>query len=702
MLTPSIRRILKAAFAEPLVYVGALWSLVMLTPFASRLPMPPALINWWRQDFAFALLLCLSLCLFARKFLNYSADIDSPPGAPSRWRFNRIDLCALAALACFIIWSAASSMWATNGSVALLYAAKWLGFTLFFLLARQAVRKPKIIFAALCVLGAVTCVFGVTFLIDAWVAPQTTANSLMGFGEPQAVIVPLFVALALRVRRFKLALVCALVSALAWATMLEMMERAPLLAACAGLGCIAIGSLVFKQHRPRSLSRVCLVATLLLVTTALQLAPSYVIAEREQSYLVAKLADPTNHSASVRLLLWRAGFEMLAQHPVQGVGANNYEGAFPGALRDFAVTYSIPESFREVEVFIAQRAHNEYLQMLAELGIVGFTFFLLFCAALIVAAWRALRRTRSPLALGATCSLVTFAISSGATSASFRWFAGGLLFFFLAALIFRLAADSSAVERATTEKPAGSRASGLWRNLSFAPGRAGVFACLLCAFAFGIFAAVPALTGMFCAQAFAATNDAQAETLFQRALAINSGDHLTHNSYGVWLLERGRYAEAAAHLQTATERGFNNPAGYSKLAAAYAAAGDLSRAASVMRYASEVYPRSLYTRVRYACALMEAGDTERAVAEYRLAEQTNARAARSWWYLINFGREVAGKAAHYDKDIAMPGELLPEPLIHVAISDHDFRPTSLPLPNLRSQIDDQQTDFAAMNESSAK
>lgn len=676
--------------------MSALWSLVMLTPFALRLPQPLSLTTWWRQDFAFALLLCFSLCLYARKYLHHnfsSAVDDSPKNTFGGWRLNRIDLCALAGLACFVAWSAASTLWATNASAALLYAAKWLGFTLFFLVVRRALARPKIVLTALCVLGAVTCVFGITFLIEAWGAPQTTANPLMGFGEPQAVIVPLFAALALRVRRFKLALLCALVSSLAWAAMLQMTERAPFLAACAGLIGIALGSLFFKQHRPRQRSRVWLVAACLLLMTALQLAPSYVVEDRAPSFLVKKLADPTNGSASIRLLLWRAGFEMLGDHPLHGVGANNYEAAFPDALRDFANTYSRPESFNEVEVFMAQRAHNEYVQILAELGVVGFLFFLTFCVALLVAAWRAVRRTRSPLALGATCSLATFAISSGASSASFRWFAGGLLFFFLAALVFRLAASSHEVVNTAHE----SRMSEFWRGRTFATGRAALAACLLCAFTFGIFAATPAITGMLCLQGHTADDDVRAERLFRRALTVNPGDALTNNSYGVWLLGRARYAESVPYLKRATERGFNNPASYSKLAAAYAAAGDTRSAADVLRYASEVYPRSQYVRVRYSIALGEAGDTERALAEYKRAEQTDARTAKSWWYLINCGRDGARAAAHADKAVAMPGELLPEPLIHVAISDHALRTPSLPLPNVETQANNPQTNYAVMN-----
>src|SRR5205814_9977436 len=101
------------------------------------------------------------------------------------------------------------------------------------------------------------------------------------------------------------------------------------------------------------------------------------------------------------------------------------------------------------EEMLVARAHIEYVQILAEVGTIGFTLFILFIVGRLIAAWRVLRHARSPLALGAVCSLAAFAVSSGASSASFRWMGGGLIFFFAAALVSHFSARRAEAQMKT-------------------------------------------------------------------------------------------------------------------------------------------------------------------------------------------------------------------------------------------------------------
>ncbi len=65
-------------------------------------------------------------------------------------------------------------------------------------------------------------------------------------------------------------------------------------------------------------------------------------------------------------------------------------------------------------------------------------------------AVRAIRYARSPLVQGAIGSLVVFALSSGASSVSFRWAGSGLVFFFAAAIVARFASTPAPHNEATT------------------------------------------------------------------------------------------------------------------------------------------------------------------------------------------------------------------------------------------------------------
>jgi O-antigen ligase len=82
-------------------------------------------------------------------------------------------------------------------------------------------------------------------------------------------------------------------------------------------------------------------------------------------------------------------------------------GAGPGQAR---FTWSTPAG----QELTARYAHNEYLQVLTELGVVGLVLVLLFLGALVPVLRRgSVRTTRSVVWPGAIAALVALAIHSG-------------------------------------------------------------------------------------------------------------------------------------------------------------------------------------------------------------------------------------------------------------------------------------------------
>jgi len=89
---------------------------------------------------------------------------------------------------------------------------------------------------------------------------------------------------------------------------------------------------------------------------------------------------PANFAVIERLAHWQAGWDMFSEHPWLGVGIGNYEPVYPA--------YALPRWEEPLG-----HAHNYYLNIAAEAGLVGLSAYLILWAAVFWQAWRAVRRT---------------------------------------------------------------------------------------------------------------------------------------------------------------------------------------------------------------------------------------------------------------------------------------------------------------------
>ena len=126
-------------------------------------------------------------------------------------------------------------------------------------------------------------------------------------------------------------------------------------------------------------------------------------------------------SAQARFLLWGIGLEMLRTHPLLGVGGGNYQANYADARAQFAKRNPQSELVSFNEQLLPIFAHNEYVQILAELGGIGFLLFVLLALSFVRNAALSLRVVkRKLLVIGPAAALLAFAISSGASASSFR------------------------------------------------------------------------------------------------------------------------------------------------------------------------------------------------------------------------------------------------------------------------------------------
>lgn len=107
-----------------------------------------------------------------------------------------------------------------------------------------------------------------------------------------------------------------------------------------------------------------LVVIALLVSLTVAFAPPMV---KEQLGSLVKLGSDL--SSVDRLLIWKTGWKMFLDRPIFGHGLNTFMSVF--------------EKYKPVEYKEIVYAHNCFLQMAAETGLVGLLIFLWFCVSVI-------------------------------------------------------------------------------------------------------------------------------------------------------------------------------------------------------------------------------------------------------------------------------------------------------------------------------
>ncbi len=112
-------------------------------------------------------------------------------------------------------------------------------------------------------------------------------------------------------------------------------------------------------------------------------------------------------SAGLRLVFWKNTLAMVRDHPWLGVGPGNFKLHYPLYHRAVEVDWTFDEEHQ------LERVHNDHLQILAEVGIVGLVAWVLIFIIAFRIAWRCLRarQTWIPLqAFFASLGLVSFLV----------------------------------------------------------------------------------------------------------------------------------------------------------------------------------------------------------------------------------------------------------------------------------------------------
>lgn len=302
------------------------------------------------------------------------------PRSPTRVMTTHVPWLT-AAVVTFLAWSGMSAFWADSAGAAMRSTFRFGLDSLLIPITLCAVRERKHVrwLFAVFVLGTLLSVgWGLTQGKVAGGAAAQQIGRLSGANVEANVLATLLVvtmifagALAFVTRRAPLPrALAALATVTACAAFFGTFSRGGLIA----LGVVLLAGCLFAgSSRP---AFVALVVAIALVGA--------VFLETTTSGAVQRL---TSTSTSGRADIWKVGMSIVQAHPIVGVGSGNYMIVEP----NYILAVSGPIHAGDFIIDNPYPAHNIYLELAAEMGVVGLTLFLSVVGLSIRAAVRATR-----------------------------------------------------------------------------------------------------------------------------------------------------------------------------------------------------------------------------------------------------------------------------------------------------------------------
>jgi O-antigen ligase len=461
----------------------------------------------------------------------------------------------------FILWVTLSLFWTSSIGGTLDQIVIWTDYAVLMLLVVCLRRRSKIGLATILMVAA-GLMASIKLLGNSMINGEQVENSPLfkNLGvetEILITLIPIFWIVFLSARRLRVVITSLIGSVLCLMASLSTYQRAPLLGIVGAIGVIVIYNLV-RWVRPRFMVRAVILTLVIIFSYSAQFKLQPGLKHEELSdteFLAVKIADENyvKSSAAGRFILWDSALEMFIRHPILGVGA----GAYKAEYTDYRILINqhshFPSEIMKASFTLDQsdgaasyfRAHNEFLQVFGELGLVGglilLVMFFLACLSLV-------RQRKTFVSCLVMSGMSAFVISSIFTSFSFRWIPCGLTFFLLVSL----------VSKQTLHHKTNQSNDWSWRWFQYL-----VTGCLLlCGFRSSqVFLSQ-------CYEAKASTNN------YQLALSIDPYNFTARFKLGQEYYRRKEAVLAVPLLEAALKSGMNDVTSFQTLALAQARIGE--------------------------------------------------------------------------------------------------------------------------------
>ncbi|MGC2236484.1 MAG: O-antigen ligase family protein [Pyrinomonadaceae bacterium] len=643
--------------STPFIFL-TLWSLLLLANLVPTIPQPEIIIGYlWKVEFALAAFLFIGIVLFLKlpkeKFVRFTEK-----------EFFFIILPLLL----FTIWSGFSVFRAESARNALHHTLLWACYCVFYLLIRQIASRPKFLAASFKVTGMVILILGASCIFEYISNPETISAFFTfryyKYAEAAVTLLPVFLALTFQTKS-RTSVLCGFIAVVAWLIVLLSLSRTLFISG--GVCVVAFFALAilftdFKKHLKKSL----LLAGLFIICVFI--TQINFTGGQDSSTITRFSGNEYSQGTSFdsRFLFWGIALEAFKKSPFAGVGADNYVMAYGLARENFSAKNQENKLLEINEDVLAERAHNEYLQILSELGIVGIIFFLWLLFGIARLFFSSREKPKSLLQVAALAGIVAFLVSSLASSYSFRVPANGLCFFFVLAI-----AMNSPKSQASSPK------SSLLSNLGLETWDLRLptiaFGLIICA-SMLVFSAVRGTSLMYLQFALMAEKD-ESEQYYQKAITLDAQEPSFRYYYGLHLYNLERAEEALPEMRFAINKGFATSITYFNLASAQMISKKPDEAEKTIAEALRIYPRSVFLRTAYAAFLKKAGKDAESQIEYEKALRVNAEQAKSWWIAHTEGMKKLTQTENQDKTLVKVMDLRPSEGIYALLDfQRQFNP----------------------------
>jgi O-antigen ligase len=560
----------------------------------------------------------------------------------------------------FVIWSALSVSWARSpGSVAH-HTLTWAVYLAFFVCFAGMIRREKSIrsitavFCVSVVLISTLCIIDYLTTTDFIAAEGTLRIRYAKFAELLVIIVPVLWALAFYSRsRKRMALFLSIGSA-GWLAVMLSLSKGAFIAGVIGFTVLFIGTLVFTAQLNRR-KAITVAVIWLAITLSTQIFFSVATAIPSTSDYISGRIEPRNDSSGMRVFTWQTSHWMIADHWLLGVGADNFGVAFNDSRKRMATTgFVAGDGEHAFDDFLFERAHNEFVQIAAELGLVG---SIVFAGMFVIFAFwfaKSLGRSHfrlSPLCWGCLAGMAGFFVSSLFSSFSFRAMQNGIAFF----LVFAIAANELLKTGKTRSTENRGDQAGADRTGRLIFRTAATFACL-----FALFSASKGISYYHMARAQYGVSKSEAEELFKKAVLFDPENGAAYFKYALLCSRQGDPSSGSLLMKKAIDLGLGVSPTYSLLAEMQSDASNPAASEKTMGEAVAIFPRSVFARVRYAIFLENNSKPIEAAHQFEIAETIDARQAKGWYSIIKDGSVAAHFKAQTDPGSAAPVELQPQ------------------------------------------